>query len=883
MLKEWLTHLRSSLVGNTQNEVDEELLAHLEQQTDANIAAGMAPEEARRQAVIAFGGVERARGDCREQRPGFWLEILVRDVRYSIRGLWRNPTFTVTVVLTMMLGIGATTAVFSVVDRILFRSLPYAYSGRLVSVGLVAPIEPQEFMLGGSYYEWRDNQKPFDALTSETGVEPCDLAEEKPERLFCAGVESNFLPTLGVNPIIGRNFTEEEDTPNGPKVALLSYGIWSSRFHLDPGVVGKLIHIDGHAVRIVGVLPNSFEMPRLQAADLLLPQALDEAAQRRADPGRPMWAFARLKPGVSIDQAEAELQPLFEYSLRLAPPQFRKEVHLRVRSLRDRQVHDARLTAWVLLGLVIAVLLVACSNVTSLMLARGASRERELAVRSALGAGRTRLVRQALTESIMLSLTGAVAGCLFAELLLHIFIATAPDGMPFLTKARIDARIVCFTLLISVLCGALFGLVPALQYPRPQALTGRSTVTGRHATLRQLLVVAQIATSMVLLAGGALLFRSFWNLQNQRLGMSVGSVVTASVSLGQSDYPTPERQMEFYQRLVQQLKYGPGVTALAISDSLPPGGYHHDQIFASMIVEGRPKYADGTGGMVVWRWVTPEYFRTLDIPIVQGRGFTDEDMNSVEHVVVLSKALATRMFPGQDPVGQHLLLGGGAPDPGGPENPWYTVAGVAADVKNGGLTGGDEPEYYRLRRNVAQDWSRASVILMKTNLPAGMIEDWARTQTAALDPAVPVQFETLSERVNKMADQPRFETLLVGFFASTGLALSVIGLYGVISFLVAQRTHEIGIRLAVGATRSDILKLVMASGLRLIVTGTLLGLLLALAASRTLSSLLFNVGPQDPVAFGCVTFLLVSVALVATLIPAASATAVSPTVALRCD
>jgi predicted permease len=696
--------------------------------------------------------------------------------------------------------------------------------------------------------------------------------------LSCAAVEANFLPALGVSPIIGRNFTADEDTPNGPRVALISYGVWLNRFGLDPGVEGRLIHLDGHQVRIVGVMPKDFEMPRLQAADVLLPQALDVAAQRRADPGRPMWAFARLKPGVSIEQARAELQPLFEYSLRLAPAPFRKEVHLQVRSLRDRQTHDVRLTAWVLFGLVIAVLLIACANVTSLLLARGASREKELAVRSALGASRARLFRQALTESIVLSLAGAAAGYLFAESLLRFFIAMAPDGLLFLSKARIDARVILFTLLSSLVCAVLFGVVPALHRPRAQALAGRTRMTASQAVLRQWLVVAQIAASMVLLAGGALLVRSFWNLQGQRLGMRTESIVTASISLGENGYPTPERQRAFFQQLQRDLRYGPGITALAISDSLPPGGNHHDQIYARIAVDGRASPTDGTGGMVAWRWVTPEYFRVLDIPILKGRAFTDDERVSSDHFVVLSRALAARIFPAQDPIGQRLKLAFGPTD-----NPAYTVVGVAGDVKNGGLAGEDEPEYYRLKRDAAQDWDNAGVVILKTTLPAKTIEPWIRSRVAALDPTVPVDIETLSERVNKMADQPRFETLLLSFFAASGLVLAVIGLFGVISFLVTQRTQEIGVRMALGATRANILRLVVRSGLRLIIPGAAIGLVLALVVSRALSSLLFEVGPHDPVAFACVTFLLLLVALAAAVIPAASATAVDPAVALHCD
>ncbi len=472
-------------------------------------------------------------------------------------------------------------------------------------------------------------------------------------------MEATFLPTLGITPILGRNFTADEDRPNEPKVALISYPLWQRRFNSSPGALNKLISLDGQPVRVIGVLPKDFEMPTLEAADVVVPQALDVAAQRKADPGRVMYGFARLKPGVSIAQAKAQMGPLFDYSLRLAPAPFRKEVHLQVRSMRDFQVHDVRLVAWILLGVVLAVLLIACANVSSLLLARGAGRERELAVRSALGASRGRLVRQALTESAVLSLGGAVAGYAFAQLLLRLFIAVAPDGMPFLGTARIDARIMMFTLLLSLVCAILFGLVPAFSRPRAEALAGRTSMASSHAVLRQWLVVVQIMASMVLLAAGALLFRSFRNIQNESLGMRTESVITARISMGRKNYPTPESQMAFFQQLETRLRYGPGVSLLALSDSLPPGGDHVDQIYASIIREGRPRAANGTGGRVTSRWVTPEYFRALDIPIIQGEGFTEQERTSTGHFVVLSKSLAARMFPGGKSDGAAFAVGRG--------------------------------------------------------------------------------------------------------------------------------------------------------------------------------------------------------------------------------
>jgi predicted permease len=873
MIREILSQLRLLLQGKPKSEIDDEVQFHIERATDANIDAGMKPAEARRQALIEFGGVERTREQCHEQRPWRWLETLGQDVRYAVRGFRRNPVFTITVIATLAVGIGATTAVFSVVDRILFRPLPYAHDDRLVSVGLVAPILPQEFMLGGSYYEWRDNQKAFDAFTSETGANSCDLTERNPARLSCASVEQNFLPTLGVTPILGRNFQPEEDRPKGPKVALISYGLWRAHYGLDSGIVNRLIDIDGTQVRVVGVLPREFEMPALEAADIVLPQALDEGEQRKADPGRVMYAFARLKPGVSIAQAEAALQPVFNYSLMLAPAPFRKEVHLRVRSIRDLQMHDVRLAAWVLLGAVLAVLLIACANVSSLLIARAAQRERELAVRSALGASRMRLLRQTLTEALLLSLAGAAAGRVLAEVLLHVFVGLAPSGITLLNHAQLDARIIGFSLLVSMACGVVFGVLPSLQAPRSVAAITRATGSGHAVLLRRVLVVAQIAVSMMLLSGAALLARSFRNIEQQGMGIEANGVLSVRIPLPRYRYTTPQQRMEFFLQAEQAMRRLPGVLAVGTSDSLPPGGPHGEQIYNNIAVNGRPRTAEGTGGMVAWRSVSPEYFRALGIPIVRGQGFTAQQRTSKDHFLVLSNLLAARMFGEDDPVGMRMQ-----PVPSGP---WFVVAGVAANVKNAGLTAVDEPEYYRLRRDLAEDWNADAVLVVKTSLNPAAATPWIRTQIAQIDPTVPIQIETLSQQVNKLADRPRFETALLGFFALCGLLMAVIGLYGVISFVATQRTQEIGVRMALGATRGDILRLIAGEGVRLIVLGGVLGMGAALATAQLLKSLLFNVGPRDPMTYAAVMALLGVVALTATLIPARAAMRVEPVVALR--
>jgi putative ABC transport system permease protein len=616
----------------------------------------------------------------------------------------------------------------------------------------------------------------------------------------------------------------------------------------------------------------------------LFPKTTDEQADRKSNGGLggPRRAFARLKPGVSIQQAEAELQPLFQQALKQVPSDIRYDFHLKVRSLRDRQMQEVRLTAWVLLSAVLAVLLIACANVASLLMARGAMRQRELAVRSALGASRARLARQALTESLLLSLSGAIAGCVLAEGLLRLFIAIAPANIPYLSKVQLDLRIVCVTVLLSILCGVLFGLAPALQKPRDGMLSGRSLTSVSHATVRQWLVVTQIAVSVVLLAGAMLLLRSFSNLENQNLGMRTDNTLTASITLGEHNFPTPESRLNFFQQLTTRLRFGPGVTLVSVSDSLPPGAGHLGGRLDEIVVDGRPSTTPGLTGVLASRLVSPEYFHALDIPMIQGEGFREDDMTAGQHSIVLSKRLADLVFPNENPMGHRMRF-----EKHTASEPWSVIVGVAADVKNGGLTKEEVPEFYRLRRNLPGDWDwggiwgKTFVVVVRSSLPPDQTSRWIRSQVAALDTTLPIDVATLHQRVSKLADQPRFQTLLVGFFAATGLVLALIGLYGVISFLVTARTQEIGVRLALGANKSDILRLVMGQSLRLIAAGTALGLIAALAATRVLSSQLFGIGANDPGTFVIVTLLLILVALIATLLPARSASRVNPIVALR--
>jgi putative ABC transport system permease protein len=861
-----------------EQELDEELRLHIESRTEENVSKGMNPAEARRAALLSMGGVEQAKEACRDQRTFLFLDTVFQDLRFAARSLMTRTGFAAIAILTLAFGIGASTAVFSVVDRVLFRSLPYPNADRLVSFGVKAPFESIEFMLAPEYVVLRRQPGPFESMTSLTpGGADCDITEQNPVRLSCALVEANFLSTLEIHPIVGRDFTREDDVPKAPRVALLSYGLWQSRFAGDPKVAGKMMSLDGKPVEIVGVLPANFEMPNLGSADILMPQAFDEAAQDRTHPQLVLRAFARLKPSVTIDQASAALQPWFQDSLHFVPPQFREEVSLRVRSLRDRQIEDSRVGAWVLLGAVIAVLLLACTNVANLLLVRAVGRQRELAVRAALGATRGRLARQTLTESLLLALLGGVLGCGLAYMLLHVFISIAPQGIVRLQQASLDLRVLTFCLLVSLFAGILFGVAPALARPVPESLVGRNVHSTARGFFRHALVTAQVAGSLILLTGAGLLLRSVWNIQSVPIGLEAQHVVTAQISLAEYRYPDAPQQLAFYRDLETRLNRVPGITLVALSNSLPPSGQGQATFYASIEVAGRPRPNGGTGGMVGFRMVTPNYFRALGVPMVRGRPFTEEDRAPTEHPVILSEALAKKMFANEDPLGKTMRFMAGADTPG----PWRTIVGVAANVKNNGLIADADPEFYIPWKNDPEAYVRRSYATFVTSLAPSTVLPWVRSEIASLDPALPVEFSTMSDRIGKLTQRPRFDAILLSLFAGIAVLLAALGIYGVVSFFVSQRTQEIGVRMALGATPFGVSKMVLFNVARWTLAGAAFGVLGSWFGARLLQSLLFQVQPHDPLLVATALLILLAFAFFAAWFPARRAARVDPMVALR--
>ena len=856
--------------------LDAEMRFHLEQQVRDYLAQGLSREEAQRRAYREFGGIELSKEECRDQTPFLWLEHAIQDIRYALRLLIRNRTFSALAILSLALGIGATASVFSVVDRILFRSLPYGDADRLVSIGIGAPMLPYDFMFGASYLEFRRDQTAFSAVTSWNGVNDCDLTSGEPIRLVCASVESTFLSTLGIIPALGRSFTADEDGPDRPRVVLLSYGIWRARFGGQPDIIGRMILVDSEASRVVGVLPPDFETPTLAHADLVIPLGLDDAMLQRAVTGRPLRVIARLRPGTTIAAAQAAADLVVARALSGMPPgALAREIKPHVQTLRDLRVGDSKAVAWVLFGSVLAVLLLACANVANLLLARTEARRRELAVRRALGAARMRLIRQAVTESLLLAVFGGLCGVALAYMLLKVLVKAAPEGIPRLAQATLDWRVLGFTLACSLACGLIFGLGLALANPGPEALNSTRSVAGGRGRIRQVLIVAQLAFSLALLSAAGLLLRALWRYQQIPLGMEAQQVLTVSLSLSPQRYPTAQRRLAFSEQLEQRLRSTAGFATVAISDSCPPGSPLRSKPLAVQQIDGRPQDSPAQG-TVVWRAVTPEYFRALGVPIRQGRGFTEQDRDPGRDVMIVSQSLARRLFHHRDPVGHFI---GSA-----------QIVGTVADVRNSGGTAPDDPEYFVPRSHEAAapiysapDELRRVVAIVRTPLAPEFASRAVRDTVSQLDANLPAQIETLRESINRLSVRPRFNALLLAVFAALGLLLSAFGIYGVLGFLVAQRTREIGLRIALGATPRGVVMLVLGNAMRWHAAGLILGLALSIGVSRALSSLLYGMVAYDPVAWTAAAAVLVLAALAAAWQPARQAARVDPVEALRHD
>ncbi len=791
------------------------------------------------------------------------LITLVHDLRYSLRSLARSPSIWINGVVAIALAVGAVTAVFTVVDRLIFRELPYANADRLVSVGILHPTVRQEFLFGALYESVRSSANSFDALTSFSGAPPCDITGDAPRRIFCARVEFNFLSTLGMNPIIGRNFSIDEDRQGGADVVLISNGIWRSRFGASNDVLEESIQIDGRTRQIIGVLPEDFELPTLERADVLVPQGYD-ANQLRSmftGPNPPLRVFARIREGVGVAQARDELAERTDEWLAGVPTGALSGATVVFRPIRQRQLGNAGTLGWILFLSLLAVVMIACANVSNLLLVRGTGRLRERFLLGAIGASEWRLIRQSLVESSALWIVGGAVGLLVGHGAVTLAKAVAPSGIPRLDQAYIDYRVAAFVAVLSLGCAFGVALLPgAACFWRPSNTAASAKRLGRAA--QGGLVVLQIGLCVVLVSGALLFVRSYWNVLSEPSGMRADGVIVAGISLRPDRYQEPTDAAAALDTLERSLAAVPGFDVVAVTDSVPPDGEMRDN------------------GGEVWRYVSSSYFEALRIPLVAGRYFEEDDRRTNQRLVVLSELAARRQF-GEDPVGERIQLTRSGPD--------HTVVGVVGDVKNRGIHVPTDPEYYLLR--MAPDTAivppgipsfyRQANFLVRTELATNRAADLIRDRFAEFDATMPVVIETAANRVRLSSSPQRFSATLLSSVAFVGTLLAGIGLYSALSFILAQRKDEMGLRIALGATRTDIVGIVLRLALRWGGVGVVLGTLVALTVTESLSSFLYGVSPRDLPTLALAVVYITLISLSAALFPAIRSSRADPMSLLR--
>jgi len=806
------------------------------------------------------------------------MATLLQDLRYAFRLLGKSPGFTAIAVLTLALGIGANTAIFTVVNAVLLRPLGFRDPSRVVLVAEKSAY-PTVSTSYENYIDWRDQSHSFDSLEATRGATITLTGAGEPERLNVRMATAPLFPLLGVNAILGRTFLAEEDHAGGSPVVVLGYGVWQRRFGGSHDILGKSITLDSRPYTVVGVLPRGFEL--LQPADVFLPftpwaETLPD--DRNWHPG--IFAIGRLKAGISREQARTEMVGITK-RLEEQYPIYNTGTSADVVDLQEQLVKGVRPALLLLLGAVAAVLLIACVNVANLLLARAASRGREVAIRTSMGASRWRVTRQLITESLLLSLAGGALGLLFAWASLGPLLKLSATSVPAVFAVGLDRRVLFFTLLVSLATGLLFGIVPALRTAKldlretlNEGSRGSTAGPGHHR-IRGALVAAEIAMAMLLLVGAGLLLRSFSRLQDVPPGFQADHLLVADLPLSLTAYAKPEQRFEFFDRVVGRAKSLPGVRSAGAASFLPVsggGGLLHFNI------AGRPPKSPHDYTATGYRTITPNYFETLGMPLEQGRFFTAADTEKAPAVVVINAAMARTYFPGENPLGKRLQVGA-TPEP---DVPWMEVVGVVGDVRQG-LDLDPKAEMYLPYRQADQILPvfQLSIVLRTATDP--MLQASAlRSALAEIDPNQPlVKVRTMEENMAATVAQPRFRTWLIGIFAALALVLAAVGVYGVMSYTVTQRTSEIGIRVTLGAQPEDVFRIVVGEGLRLALAGVGVGILAALALTRLLQSFLYGVSAYDPLTFAGVAVILTIVAVAASFFPARRATLVDPLVALR--
>jgi putative ABC transport system permease protein len=807
------------------------------------------------------------------------MDTLLQDLRYAARQLLRSPGFAAVAVLTLALGIGANTAIFSVVRGVLLRPLEYRDAGWLVALfseerdGTEArnPTSPANFL------DWSEQSKSFQEMTAAQPWSPTLTGRDAPVQISALKATPSLFALLGVQPLLGRTFPPGEAVSGPEHVVVLGYGLWTRQFGADRGIVGRQIVLDGESYTVAGVMPPSFEFPPFWAtgAEMWVPLTFtpEAAADRSASYLR---VFARLRPGVTLAQAKAEMDAVGA-RLRQTYPEANQGIGINVEALREPVVSGARPALLALLGAVGLLLLISCANVANLLAGRAAARERETAVRAALGAGRGRLVRQWLTESILLALTGGTGGFVLALWAVNALIALSPRGFPRLQEIRPDAGVLGFTILLSLLTGVVLGLIPALQTVKPNLmgpLRGRSRDTGLRQ-LRRVLAGFEIALALVLMVGATLLTRSLLLTLHVDPGFRAEDLLTLKVSLAGSAHADPEQQIQFFRALTARVEALPGVRSAGVVNHLPISG---DLWRTELGVEGTPVPEDESP-TTSYRVVSPKFFTTMGTPLLRGRWLEERDTKDAVPVVLVNQTLARRIWPGEDAVGKRIRLGGPRS-----RDPWLTVVGVVGDVKQQNLVDPVIPEVYFPYGQNPVSWFREATLVVHHAPGATGLDAVIRREVAAIDRGVPVSSalsmrQVLSEHLRRQ----RLLSVLFGTFALTALLLCVVGVYGVVSYFVGQRTHEIGIRLALGAPAAGIVRLILGENAALAGTAVGVGIGVALLLTRFLGSLLFGVSPTDVWTFAGAALLLIAVALLASYLPARRATQVDPMVALRSE
>jgi putative ABC transport system permease protein len=804
------------------------------------------------------------------------METLGQDIRYGVRMLFKKPGFTAIAIFTLALGIGANTAIFSVVNALLLRPLAYPKPDRLVMIWMnnTRIKIDEDWHSYANYADYRDQNHVFEQVAAFNDTSANLMSDDEPERVMGVVGTANLLPLLGVSPLLGRTFTPEEDAPGKNRVIVIGHGLWKRRYGGSSDIIGKEIRLNGNTRTVIGVMPAGFSFP-LKDSEFWIPIAAspEDIANRNA-----IWlqAVGRLRPGVTLQQAQADMGTIAS-QLQQQYPEINDGYGVKLVQLHEQIVGKIRPSLVILLGAVAFVLLIACANVANLLLARAATREREIAIRAALGAGRMRLIRQLLTEGTILSIVAGVLGTLIALLGVNGLVALAPEDIPRLNQVNIDGRVLGFTLCVTLLTGLIFGLMPALQSSKPDLNEtlkegGRTSVGGvRAGRVRNLLVVAEVALSFVLLIGAGLLIRSFLELQKFDLGFNPDRILTMQLQLAGTKYRERPRVAEFYKDLLQRVSSIPGVQSAGAATNIFLPKITGSSNFS---IEGRPDLPPSERIEVPIDVVTPNYFQVMGIPLLKGRFFNDSDTPEALRTVIINQRMANQFWPNEDPIGKRFKYGSGASD-----SPWNTIVGVVADMRRTGYDDEVRPETFLPH---SQSPAGGMTLVVRTSSDPISFVGSVRSAVWSIDKDQPIfNIKTMDEMLDNMIAQRRLNMLLLGIFAAIALIMSAVGIYGVMAYSVSQRTHEIGIRMALGAQQGQVLKMIVRQGMRLAFVGVLIGLVAAFALTRLMSSLLYGVSSTDPATFAVISILLIGVALLSSYIPARRAMRVDPIVALR--